>query len=157
MPALRPEIKAEIVGIDVHIADLILKSQGNYRELQELAETLDNRLDSCELNLNSIRIIPDNSPQPSGASMKDLSLDEKRIIYSCSFTNSLLLNILADLLGETPEDLARNIASKALTHSRPVANDEVEEFISNLLSKIQEAKDNHFLLERVGDPSEKKS
>ncbi len=33
LPPFRPEIKAEIVALDVHIADLILKSQGNYREL----------------------------------------------------------------------------------------------------------------------------
>jgi hypothetical protein len=62
LPPLRSEIKAEIVALDVQIADLILKSQGNYRELEELAEVLDNCLNSCKLNLNSIRIVPDDSP-----------------------------------------------------------------------------------------------
>lgn len=157
LPLIPLETRAEIVALDVRIADLILKSQGNYRALEQLAEILDNCLDSCELNLNSIRIIPDDSPQSSATSLKDLSLDEKRIIYSCSFTNSLLLSMLADLLGETPEKLAKDIASEALTHHKPVADDEVENFISDLLSKIQNAKDNHFLFERVGEPSEQEA
>jgi hypothetical protein len=49
LPSLRPEIQAEIVALDVQLADLILKSQGNYRELQQLAEVLDNCLDICQL------------------------------------------------------------------------------------------------------------
>ena len=52
LPPLRPEIKAQIVALDVRIADLILRIQGNYRELEELAEVLDSAADSCELNLN---------------------------------------------------------------------------------------------------------
>ncbi|MEG4032162.1 MULTISPECIES: hypothetical protein, partial [unclassified Microcoleus] len=60
LPPVRPEIKAQIVALDCQIADLILKSQGNYRELEELAEVLDDSLNSCELNLNSIQIIPDD-------------------------------------------------------------------------------------------------
>jgi hypothetical protein len=34
LPSVRPEIQAEIVALDVQLADLILKSQGNYRELE---------------------------------------------------------------------------------------------------------------------------
>lgn len=30
LPPVRPEIKAEVVALDVQLADLILKSQGNY-------------------------------------------------------------------------------------------------------------------------------
>ena len=64
LPPIPPEIQAEIVGLDVQIADLILKSQGNYRALEQLTEILDNCLDSCELNLQFIRIIADDSSQP---------------------------------------------------------------------------------------------
>ena len=144
LPPFRPEIKAEIVALDVHIADLILKSQGNYRELEELAEVLDSDADSCELNLNSIRIIADDSSQPEAISMKDLPLEEKRIIYSCSYTNSLLLNMLANLIGKDPEDLAKDIAAQALIYQKPVGDAAVEKFVSDLVPLLGEGKDNYF-------------
>src|SRR4028119_632227 len=78
LPAVLPEIKAEIVALDVQIADLIFRSQGNYRELEELAEVLYNCLDSCELNLKSIGIIADDTPQTSPVSMRDLPVVEKK-------------------------------------------------------------------------------
>ena len=59
LPPVRPEIKAEIVGLGAQIANLIFQIQGNYRELEALSEMLDNCLDSCELNLNAIRIADD--------------------------------------------------------------------------------------------------
>ena len=144
MPSIPPEIQAEIVALDVQIADLILKSQGNYRALEQLAEILDNCLDSCELNLNSIRIIPDDNPRPSAVSMKDLPLDEKQLIYSCSFTNSLLLNILADTLSVSPEELAKDIAANALAHHTPVTDDQVNDFVNGLLPNARKAKNGYF-------------
>ncbi len=98
LPVVRPAIKSEIAELDVRIADLILRSQGNYRELQELAEVLENCLDSCELNLSSIRIVADDIPQPiiqiiTGGlhpiSMKDLPMEEKQIIFSTAITSSI--------------------------------------------------------------------
>ncbi len=144
LPPIPPEIQAEIVGLDVQIADLILKSQGNYRALEQLTEILDNCLDSCELNLQSIRIIADDSPQPKAISMKDLPLEEKRIIYSCWYTNSLLLSMLANLTGEDPEDLVKAIAAQALIHQKPVSETAVEKFISDLVPLVGEGKDNFF-------------
>jgi len=90
LPSVRPEIQAEIVALDVQLADLILKSQGNYRELEQLAEVLDSCLDTCQLNLQSIRIIADDTQQPI-VTLKDLALEDKELIYSISFTNSVLL------------------------------------------------------------------
>lgn len=157
LPSIPPAIQSEIVALDVRIADLILKCQGNYRALAQLAEVIDNALDSCELNLNLIRIIPDERPQPSTASLKDLSLDEKRVIYSCLFTNSVLLNALSDAFGVDPETLAKDIAHKALTHHEPVADDEVEKLISDLSSKVLKEKDNHLLFEPIEIPSRQES
>jgi len=138
LPCLRPEIKAQIVAIDCQIADLILKSQGNYRELGELAEVLGDALNSCELNLNSIRIIADDSPQPATISMKDLSLEEKRLIFSCSRTNSVLLNLVSELLGKPPEQIAKDIALQASIHQQPVERREIEEFIENIMMPLAE-------------------
>lgn len=144
LPPVRPEIKAEIVALDVHIADLILKSQGNYKELEQLAEILDNCLDSCELNLNSIRIIPDEgSPQPDTISMKDLPIEQKRLIYSCSRTNSILMDLLSELTGESCEKLAHDIGLQASIQAKPVDNKDVEHFINDVMMPLTErAKDN---------------
>jgi hypothetical protein len=143
LPPVPPATQAEIVALDVHIADLILKCQGNYRALEQLAEILDNCLDSCQLNLNSIRIIPDDSPQPPAVGLKDLPLNEKRLIYSCSFTGSVLLNMLADALGTKPEYLAEDVATQALVRCKPVADSDVEEFIDFIVLEAQQAKGNY--------------
>lgn len=132
LPSVRPEIKAQIVALDCCIADLTLKSQGNYRELQHLQEVLDNALDTCELNLNAIRIIADDSQQPSTISMKDLPLDEKRLIYSCSRTNSILLNLVSHLTGKPPEVLVEEIASQSAIHTHKPTNSEIEDFVDGL-------------------------
>ncbi|MEG4120352.1 hypothetical protein QUA43_23155 [Microcoleus sp. N9_B4] len=155
LPPVRPEIKAEIVALGIHADDLILKSQGNYRELQELAETLDNCLNSCELNLNSIRIIADDSPQPAAISMKNLSIEEKRLIYSCSNTNSVLLNLLSEIVGKSPEELASDIAIQASIYQKPVGDNEIEEFIKDVMIPLaNKAKDNrqpkgHYVFKQV--------
>ena len=97
LPPVRPEIKAEIVALDVQLANLILKSQGNYRELQELAKMLDNCLDSCEFNLNPI-FIRDDSLQP-GISLTDLSSKEKELILSMAITSTVAIKVLAGIFG----------------------------------------------------------
>jgi hypothetical protein len=64
LPPCRPEIKAEIIALGLHVDDLIVKLQGNYWELEELAEILASSLNTCGVNIDSIRlrIIPDDSP-----------------------------------------------------------------------------------------------
>lgn len=136
MPSLRPEIKAEIVALDVQIADLILRSQGNYRELEELAEVLDNCLDSCELNLNSIRIIANDSPSDHHkelCSLKDLPIELKQLIYSCSHTNSVLLSLLSEITNRSVESLVAEIATQSEIYSEPVTVARVEEWMDELM------------------------
>lgn len=143
LPAFRFEVKAEIVALGLRADDLILKSQGNYRELEELAETLSNCLDTCELNLQAIRVIPDNSPQPTAISLRDLPIEQKKLIYSCSTTNSILLNLLSEIVGRLPEKLARDIAVQASIHEKPVEASEIEEFIENVMMPlVQQIKEN---------------
>jgi len=139
LPSLRPEIKAELVALDCFIADLILKSQGNYRELQHLQEVLDSCLETCKLNLSSIRIIPDDSQQPLTISMKDLPFEEKRLIYSCNRTNSILLNIVSHLTGKPLEVLAKEIALQAAIHDNKPTKSEIEDFVDSLAPWAKEA------------------
>lgn len=156
LPPVRPEIQAEIVALDVQVADLILKSQGNYKELEQLAEILDNCLDSCELNLNSIRIIPDEgSPQSDTISMRDLPIEQKQLIYSCSRTNSILLNVLSEITGQPCEKLAHDIGLQASIQARPVVNEEIEQFINDVMMPLTERVKNnpqakiHYVLKEV--------
>ncbi|MEG4840827.1 hypothetical protein [Microcoleus sp. B9-D4] len=143
LPAFRPEQKAEIIALGLHADDLILKSCGNYRELEELAETLNNSLNTCELNLNSIRIIPDDSPEPGTVSLQDLPIEQKKLIFECSRTNSILLNLLSEIVDKPCEELARDIATQAAIHQEPVEADEIEQFINHVMMPLaQQVKEN---------------
>lgn len=152
LPFVRPEIQAEIVALDVRLADLILKSQGNYRELQQLAEVLDNCLDTCLLNLQSIRIVADDTQQPPIATLKDLQLEDKELIYSISFTNSVLLNVLSILTQREPEDIGKQVAMLSSIHKQPPTIAEIEELITQLASARSNVKDG-FVFKRMRQPT----
>jgi hypothetical protein len=100
LPPVRPEIKAEIVGLSAQIANLTLEIQGNYRELEELAEMLDNSLDSCQLNLNAIRIADDSRLQ--SISLTDLPTDEKQLILSGVITSIVAMILSAVITSTVP-------------------------------------------------------
>jgi len=148
LPPVRPEVQAEIVALDCYIADLIFKSQGNYRELKQLSEVLDSLLDTCELNLQSIRIIADDTQQPPIVTIKNLPLEEKELIYSISFTNSVLLNVLSNLTNKTPEEVGAEIAMLSSIHKMPPTIAEVEELITQLTLARSNAKDG-FVFKRM--------
>ena len=148
LPPVRPEIKAEIVALDCQITDLVLKSQGNFRELDELAEMLGNSFDSCQLNLQSIRIISDDAQESQIATMKSLPLEEKELIYSISFTNSVLLNLLSQLTKKEPEVLGKELALLSSIHKKPPTIAEIDELITQLTLARSEVK-NGFVFKRI--------
>ena len=150
LPPVRPEIQAEIVALDCYIADLTLKSQGNYRELDQLSEVLDSSLDTCELNLQSIRIIADDAQQPPIVTMKDLPLEEKELIYSISFTNSVLLNLLSQLTKRKPEDIGAELASLSSIHKEPPTIAEIDELITQLTLARSSVRDG-FVFQKIGN------
>lgn len=142
LPTVRPAIKSEIAALDVQIADLVLRSQGNYRELEELAEILDNGLDGCELNLKSIRIIADEIPQPiiqiitgdlHPISMKDLPIEEKQIIFSTAITSSIAIEALASICNKTPQQVANELAEKARNFGGDLTTDLIDSVIDELI------------------------
>ncbi|MEG4964836.1 MULTISPECIES: hypothetical protein [unclassified Microcoleus] len=151
LPSIRPEIKAEIVALGLHADDLILKSQGNYRELEELAETLSNSLDTCELNLQSIRVIPDDSPQPTAISLQDLPIELKQLIWSCSYTNSLLLKCLSAQRNITHEELVAEINKHSAIYARVPTVKEAEQFVDEL-TEANNSGDKNFFLKRMWRP-----
>jgi hypothetical protein len=151
LPSVRPEIQAEIVALDVQLADLILKSQGNYRELEQLSELLDNCLDICQLNLQSICIVADDTQQPI-VTLKDLQLEDKKLIYSISFTNSVLLNLLSNLTNREPEDIGKELALLSSIHKQSPTMAEIEELITQLASARSNVKDG-FVLTSMNQPT----
>jgi hypothetical protein len=151
LPSVRPEIQAEIVALDVQLADVILKSQGNYRELEQLAEVLDNCLDTCQLNLQSIRIIADDTQQPI-VTLRDLALEDKELIYSISFTNSVLLNLLSNLTHRKPEETGKELALLASLHKQTPTVAEIDELITQLILARSNVKDG-FVFKRMKQPT----
>jgi MarR-like DNA-binding transcriptional regulator SgrR of sgrS sRNA len=150
LPSVRPEIQAEIVALNVQLADLTLKSQENYREIEQLAEVLNEALNTCEINLQSIRIVSDDAQQQIG--LKDLRLKDKELVYSISFTNSVLLNLLSDLTGRKPEEIGRNLAQLAAVHKESPTVAEIDEFITQLTSARSNVKDG-FVFKRMKQPT----
>jgi hypothetical protein len=151
LPSVRPEIQAEIVALNVQLADLILKSQGNYRELEQLAEVLDSCLDTCQLNLQSIRIVADDTQQPI-VTLKNLPLEEKELIYSISFTNPVFLNLLSNLTNREPEDIGKELALLSSIHTQAPTVAEIEELITQLVSARSNVKDG-FVFKRMKQPT----
>ena len=149
LPSVRPEIKSQIVALDCCIADLILKSQGNYRELQHLQEVLDDGLSSCELNLNAIRIIADDTQQSPIVTMKDLPLEEKELIYSISFTNSVLLNLLSQFTKRKPEEIGAELAMLSSFHKQQPTVVEIDELITQLTLARSEVTDGGFVFKKM--------
>ncbi len=142
LPTVRPAIKSEIAELDVRIADLILRSQGNYRELQELSEVLENCLDSCDLNLSSIRIVADDIPQSTiqiitgdlhPISMKDLPMEEKQIIFSTALTSSIAIEALASICKKSPQQVANELAEKARDFGEDLTTDLIDSAIDELI------------------------
>ncbi len=107
LPPLLPEIEAKVADLDTQIAALINENAGNYLALQLIERMLSDCTDTCDLNLNCIQIVADGEiNEKQECSLKDLSFEQKRLVYSLSFTNSVLLNLLSDLTGQTVEALA---------------------------------------------------
>lgn len=138
LPALRPEIKAQIVALDVQIADLILKSQGNYRELEELAEVLDDALNSCNLNLESIRIIADDSPETPAVTLTDLPMEQQTMIFSTALFNAMVLSSLQKVTGADINYLVAAISIQINTEMEQISEKQITEALAAYLAQYQE-------------------
>lgn len=140
LPAFRPEIKAEIVALGLHADDLILKSQGNYKELEELAETLSNSLDTCELNLQAIRIIPDDSNlQPVAVgTMTDLPLNEQTMIFGTALFSAMVLSTLQKITGADVELLISKISEQVNIEMEEISDEQITASLANYLVTYRE-------------------
>jgi hypothetical protein len=137
LPPARPEIKAETVALGVRIADLILKSQGNYRELEELAEVLDDSLNSCELNLKSIRIIADDSPETPSVNLTDLPMEQQKMIFCTSLFSAMVLSSLEKVTGADVNYLIAAISMQANSEMEQISDKQITEALAAYLASYQ--------------------
>ncbi|MEG4047288.1 hypothetical protein [Microcoleus sp. Pol17_C1] len=138
LPPVRSEIKAQIVALDYQLAALILKSQGNYRELEELAEVLDDSLNSCELNLKSIQIIPDDSAKPPAVTLTDLPMEQQIMIFSTALSNAMVLSTLEKVTGADLNYLIAAISVQINTEMETISDKQITEALASYLAKYQE-------------------
>jgi len=142
LPPMPPGLEVSVAGLDTQIAGLICENIGNYRALSAISEMLTDCLDTCDLNLNSIQIVADITKKE--CSLKDLSINQKQIIYSCLRTNSFLLDLVAQLTNRSVEDQAQEIADRIQVSTKPVTTAEVENSINELSEASQSDADYFF-------------
>lgn len=146
MPPMTDEIKSEIAAIDFNAANLILKYQGHYRALSELAETLSDCLDSCEMDLYSIRIIPDGDDEVEKAiGLTDLSISDKQLIMSTCIMSTVAIKVLASIFNCDFEQAAFRVRTVGQAEFEDMSPEAVEKAIEQLAKIVGENPDKGFI------------
>ena len=146
---ISPELKAQIADLKSQINKLTGENNGHYLALQELTKVLSNCLDGCDLNINCIEIVSDDY---NPCSLKDLPIEIKQLIWSCSYTNSLLLKQLSCLRKITHKELVAEINKHSAIYARVPTVKEAEQFIDEL-TQASLSGDKNFFLKRMWPPS----
>jgi len=143
------EIQSEIAEIDFNVANLILKTQGNYLALSHLAETLAGCLNDAELNLHSIRIIPDGGePEllPRAIGFTDLPALEKQLLVSTAITSTVAIRMMSTLLGCTFGEAVDHISNISGAQFESLSPEQVEDAVERLAKSLHERPDETFFV-----------
>jgi len=132
-PAARPEITAEIIALDCHLADLIVRCQGNARELDELAGMLDAHLACCEETRDSLMGLADTDSQPAPLDLTDLPADQQRLILESAVFGGLALQTLQKLTDEDVVFLMQRLSDGVKTIADKMSDKQVTESLQNYL------------------------
>jgi len=149
-PSAKPEITAEIVAIDCLLADLILKCQGNARELNDLLGVLDNHLATCEIEQDKLLGIESERP----LTMTDLPINEQKMIFGSGLFSAYLLEAVAQMTQSDPELLGEKISEKVNEVMAEIPKDEITNTLNRYLIKHAEALEGYnkkFLVQRLID------
>jgi hypothetical protein len=138
-PPARPEITAEIVALDGLLADLILKCQGNARELDNLMGVLDNHLADCEMGRDKLLGIESERP----LTMTDLPIVEQKMIFGSGLFSAYLLEAVAVITQTEPDLLGEKISEKVNEAMAEIPNDEITNTLNRYLIKHAEALDEY--------------
>jgi hypothetical protein len=138
-PPARPDITAEIVAFDCLLADLILKCQGNARELDNLVGVLDNHLADCEMGRDKLLGIESERP----LTMTDLPIVEQKMIFGAGLFSAYLLETVATMTQTDPELLGEKISEKVNEAMTEIPGDEITNTLNRYLIKHAEALDEY--------------
>lgn len=134
-PPARPEITAEVVAIDCLLADLILKCQGNARELDNLAGVLDNHLATCEMGRDNLLGIESERP----LTMTDLPINEQKMIFGSGLFSAYLLESVAVMTQTDPGLLGEKISIKVNAEMAQISHEDITNTLNSYLIKHSEA------------------
>ena len=123
------------MAIDCLLADLILKCQGNARELDNLVGVLDNHLASCEMERDNLLGIK----SAQALTMTDLPMIEQKMIFGSGLFSAFLLEAVAKLTQTDPELLGERISEKVNEHMAEFSPDEITNTLNRYLIKHAEA------------------
>ena len=135
----RPEITAEIVALDCLLADLILKCQGNARELDNLVGVLDNHLADCEMGRDKLLGIESERP----LTMTDLPIIEQKMIFGAGLFSAFLLETVAKMTHTDPEWLGEKISENVNEVMANFSPNEITNTLNRYLIKHAEALDEY--------------
>ncbi|EGK89268.1 hypothetical protein D0A34_23695 [Microcoleus vaginatus PCC 9802] len=130
-PTVRPEITAETIALDCQLADLILKCQGNARELDELAGMLDAHLGCCEEARDSLMGFNTEHPEP--LDMTDLPADQQRLILESAVFGGLAMQTLQNLTDKDVAFLMERLSEGVKTITGKLNDKQVTESLQNYL------------------------
>lgn len=139
-PPARPEITAEIVALNCLVTDLIMKCQGNARELDNLVGVLDNHLASCEQARDELLGIHWNN---RALTMTDLPIIEQKMIFGSGLFSAYLLEGVATITQTDPELLGEQIAEKVNAEIAQSSNEDITNTLNRYLIKHAEALDEY--------------
>ena len=139
IPSARPEIMAQIVALDCQLADLILKCQGNARELDELAGVLDPHLGTCEFERDSVLFgVPDRCPSPALLTITDLPAHEQRLIVEAALFGAVGLETLRLLTHADVQFLIDQLSEGVNIIASEMTAEEITESLHNYLKTHNE-------------------
>jgi hypothetical protein len=101
---------------------------------------LDNCLESCELNLNAIRIA-DDRPQQSSISLTDLPKKEKELILSTAITSTVAIKVLAGIFRYDFETAASRVAVIGELEFGSMTSEAIERAIEEIAKNLKDHPD----------------
>ncbi len=130
-PPVRSEIAAQIVALDCLLADLILKCQGNARELDELVGVLDAHLACCEEARDSLMGFDDNLL--TRLDMTDLPADQQRLILESAVFGGVALETLRKLTHADVEFLMQQLSDGVKIITGEMSDQKITEILDRYL------------------------
>jgi hypothetical protein len=153
-PAARPEIMAQIVAVDCQLADLIIKCQGNVRELDELAGMLDEHLAYSEFDRDSLLLgVPDRRPSPAPPTITDLPADDQKLIFEAALFGAIALETLRMLTHADVEFLMNQLSEGVNIVTESMTEEQITESLHNHLKIHNENLSKQFFRSNVQDNS----